>query len=490
MPSEQRKPETAITPRRADDFAGWYQAVIKAADLAENAPVRGCMTIKPYGYALWENIVRIFDQQLKDYGVRNCAFPLLIPVSFLAKEAEHVEGFAKECAVVTHYRLEAGSEGGLHPAASSELEEPYVVRPTSETIIGEAMSRWVQSYRDLPLKLNQWGSVLRWEMRTRMFLRTSEFFWHEGHCAFADPESARQDCITIQDMYSAFFENYLAIPGIKGVKTPDERFPGAVETYSVETIMQDGKALQAATSHDLGQNFARSCGIRFQDRNGGETFAHTTSWAFSTRIIGALIMVHADDDGIVMPPKIAPEQIAIVPVLRGHERDGDVLAACAELATRVKKAGFRVQVDSSDDRMSDKVWSSIKRGVPLRIEIGARELDEQVLTYVRRDLGRGSRRSESIDEFLSGLPDLIDAMHSDMLRRATQFMDHNIVDAKSIGELVAHFSSKRNPGLVRIDRGLVANNTELESLKQQLGVTVRCIPFSDSGKTALVGRAY
>ncbi|MBU6234773.1 MAG: proline--tRNA ligase, partial [Alphaproteobacteria bacterium] len=302
----EKKPQTAITPTRAEDFPQWYQSVIKAADLAENSAVRGCMTIKPYGFALWENMQRIFDVWLKDYGIQNCAFPLLIPVSFLAKEAEHVEGFAKECAVVTHHRLEANPDGpGLRPAPSAELEEPYVVRPTSETIIGDSMSRWVQSYRDLPLKLNQWCSVMRWEMRTRMFLRTSEFFWHEGHCAFADHEGAEKDCLTILDMYDRFFRDYLAIPGIKGIKTPEERFPGADETYCIETLMQDGKALQAATTHDLGQNFAKSCGIKFQDKEGKEALAHTTSWAFSSRIIGALIMVHGDDDGMIMPPRIA-----------------------------------------------------------------------------------------------------------------------------------------------------------------------------------------
>ncbi|NBX65709.1 MAG: proline--tRNA ligase [Proteobacteria bacterium] len=485
-----KKPQTAITPTRAEDFPQWYQAVIKAADLAENAPVRGCMTIKPYGFALWENMQRVFDVWLKDYGIQNCAFPLLIPVSFLAKEAEHVEGFAKECAVVTHHRLEANPDGpGLRPAPSAQLEEPYVVRPTSETIIGDSMSRWVQSYRDLPMKLNQWCSVFRWEMRTRLFLRTAEFFWHEGHCAFADHEGAKTDCLTILDMYDKFFTEYLAMPGIKGVKTPDERFPGADETYCIETLMQDGKALQAATTHNLGQNFAKSCNIKYQDKEGKEAYAHTTSWAFSSRVIGALIMVHGDDDGMIMPPRIAPQQVVIIPVLKG-EGDDAVMKAADDLQKKLKAAGFRAHLDARDERTPTKMWDAIKKGVPIRVELGAREVAAGQLTHVRRDIGKDSKKTESVDAFIAGLPKLIDDMHNDMLARATKFTEANLFDVKDLAELRAFFADAGKSGFVRIDLAAIQNNPEFEAIKKEFSVTTRCIPFADAGRKVIVGRAY
>ena len=306
-----KQAKTAITPTREKDFPEWYQQVIKAADMAESSPVRGCMIIKPYGYAVWENMQRIFDDRIKECGVQNAYFPLLIPLEFISREAEHVDGFAKECAVVTHHRLEEGEDGKLIPAG--KLEEPYVIRPTSETIIGDSMARWVQSYRDLPLKLNQWCNVMRWEMRTRMFLRTSEFLWQEGHNAFENEDQAREDMHKMIGEYADFAENSLALPVIRGFKTADERFPGAKDTMTIEVMMQDGKALQAGTSHYLGQNFAKSCGIKFQDREKQEQYAHTTSWGISTRLIGAMIMTHGDDDGMIMPPRIAPYPLVIIP---------------------------------------------------------------------------------------------------------------------------------------------------------------------------------
>jgi prolyl-tRNA synthetase len=486
---QQKKPQTAITPTRADDFPGWYQEVIKAADLAENSPVRGCMTIKPYGYALWENMVQIFDGWLKDYGIQNCAFPLLIPVSFLAKEAEHVEGFAKECAVVTHHRLEADGKGGLRPAPSAELEEPYVVRPTSETIIGDSMSRWIQSYRDLPMKLNQWCSVMRWEMRTRMFLRTSEFFWHEGHCAFKDHEGAEKDCITIQDMYEKFFREYLAIPGIKGIKTPDERFPGADQTYSIESLMQDGKALQAATSHDLGQNFAKSCNIKYQDETGQEQFAHTTSWAFSSRVIGAIIMTHGDDDGMIMPPMVAPTQVVIIPVIKADE-DPAVMNAANDLAAKLKAQGLRVKVDDRNMRTPDKMWDSIKKGIPLRIEIGAREVAEGKLTHVRRDIGKESKTTETTEEFLGNVKNVLKAVHDNLYQRALDFQNGNIKDVSSVDEMRAYFADEKNIGFVRIDYSAVKDGGVMDAMKKDFAVTTRCLPHADKGQKVLVGRSY
>lgn len=487
--NNEKKPQTAITPTRAEDFPAWYQEVIKAADLAENAPVRGCMTIKPYGFALWENMQRIFDAQLKDYGIQNCSFPLMIPVSFLAKEAEHVDGFAKECAVITHHRLEASPDGkGLRPAPSAELEEPYVVRPTSETIIGEAMSRWVQSYRDLPMKLNQWCNVLRWEMRTRMFLRTAEFFWHEGHCAFEDHEGAVKDCLTIQDMYETFFREYLAIPGIKGVKTVDERFPGANNTYTIETLMQDGKALQAATSHDLGQNFSKSLGIKFQTKDGREEFAHTTSWAFTSRMIGAMIMIHADDDGMRMPPMIAPDQIVIIPMLKG---DGDeaLLAAANDVAAKLKAKGLRVRVDARDERTPTKMWDAIKKGIPLRVELGSREVEAGVVTHVRRDIGKDSKTTESVDSFVNNAEGILQAIHDAMYEKAKAHLDSSITDVASLADIEAYFTAEDSKGLVRVDASVVEQE-EYATVAKTLSLSSRCLPFANNGEKVLVGRAY
>ncbi len=358
-----KKQKTAVIPTREQDFPEWYQQVIKAADMAENSPVRGCMIIKPYGFALWENMQRVFDDMIKEAGVQNAYFPLLIPLSFMSREADHVEGFAKECAVVTHHRLEAGADG-LVPAG--KLEEPYVIRPTSETIIGDAMARWIQSYRDLPLKLNQWCNVMRWEMRTRLFLRTSEFLWQEGHNAFETAEEARADSLKMLESYSDFAENYLALPVIMGEKTADERFPGADATYTIEAMMQDGKALQAGTSHDMGQNFAKSIGIKFQGREGEEQFAYTTSWGISTRLIGGMIMVHGDDDGMIMPPRVAPHHVVVIPIVRESEDASALNDYIDDLRVKLKAIGVRVQIDDREERTPNKMWDAIKKGVPLR----------------------------------------------------------------------------------------------------------------------------
>lgn len=481
---------TAITPTRAQDFAQWYQEVIKAADLSENAPVRGCMTIKPYGFALWENIMHVFDGWLKDYGVQNCAFPLLIPVSFLAQEAEHVEGFAKECAVVTHHRLERDPGGkGLRPAPTAELEEPFVVRPTSETIIGDAMSRWVQSHRDLPMRLNQWGSVMRWEMRTRMFLRTSEFFWHEGHCAFRDHAEATADCVAVQDMYEKFFAEYLALPGVKGIKTPDERFPGADETYCIETLMQDGRALQSATTHNLGQNFARSFGIKFQDAQGKDQYAHTTSWAFSSRVIGGIIMTHGDDDGMIMPPMVAPIQVIIIPILKGKE-DTDIAKAASDLHARLKSKGIRAKVDDRDMRTPEKLWDAIRKGIPVRVEIGAQEAAKGEVTHTRRDLGKASKTSEAVYDFIDNVQVLLRAVHDNLYARALAFQERHITDVSSVEALRAFFNEDINRGFVRIDYELVKEPSVMTQIKRDYSVSIRCRPLSEAGRKVLIARAY
>ncbi len=478
--------KTAITPTRAENFPEWYQQVIKAADMAENSPVRGCMIIKPYGFAVWENVQRIFDGIIKENGVENAYFPLLIPMEFIAREAQHVEGFAKECAVVTHHRLEADGQGGLQPGG--KLEEPYVIRPTSETIIGDAMARWIQSYRDLPMKLNQWCNVMRWEMRTRLFLRTSEFLWQEGHNAFASAEEAREDSLKMLDAYADFAENVLALPVIKGEKTPDERFPGAVATFTIEAMMQDGKALQAGTSHDLGQNFAKSSGITFQNKDGGEEYAYTTSWGISTRMIGALIMVHGDDDGMIMPPRIAPYQVVILPVTKDDGTAESVMTACEALQTALKKQGLRVRLDARELRTPDKMWDAVKKGVPVRVEIGAREAAEGQVTFVRRDLGRESKKTLLLSEFLSEISGVLDAVHDTLLTRSRTFRDANITEGKTVGDIEAFFKADKT-GFIKVPVA-VLDDARLEGVMKTYSLTTRCMPFADDGKTVLIGKAY
>lgn len=488
-PAPQKKKQTAITPTRSEDFAEWYQQVIKAADMAENSPVRGSMIVKPYGWALWENMQRLFDDWLKDYGVQNCAFPLLIPVSFLSREAEHVEGFAKECAVVTHHRLEADPDGGgLRPAPAAELEEPYVVRPTSETIIGDAMSRWIQSYRDLPMKLNQWGNVMRWEMRTRIFLRTSEFFWHEGHNAFEDHEGAKQNCLDILEMYNKFFREHLAFFGYMGIKTPEERFPGANETYAFEALMQDGKALQAATSHDLGTNFSETFNIKYQGRDEKEHFAHTTSWAFSSRMLGGLIMMHGDDDGMVMPPYIAPQQAVILPVVKDDGRTGEVMAYAQKLASALKAANIKIHVDEREMRTPDKMWDAIKKGIPVRIEVGSREMDEGAATFVRRDIGRDSKKTVSADNLVTAVDEALRAMHDDMYRASEKFTRDSTVSGKSSGDIDDFFKSGKT-GFVKVPVA-VLKDAQLQTVMNDHGLSTRNMPFEDEGRTVLIAKAY
>ena len=482
----EKKAKTAITPTRKENFPEWYQQVIKAADMAENSPVRGCMIVKPYGYAMWENMQRIFDGMIKELDVQNAYFPLLIPLEFMSREAEHVEGFAKECAVVTHHRLEKGPEGGLIPAPDSKLEEPFIIRPTSETIIGDSMSRWVQSYRDLPLKLNQWCNVMRWEMRTRMFLRTSEFLWQEGHNCFETPEEAREDALKMLDAYAEFIEGSLAVPVIKGEKTADERFPGADATFTVEAMMQDGKALQAGTSHDLGQNFAKSCQIKFQGRDGQEHYAYTTSWGISTRLIGGTIMTHGDDDGMIMPPRVAPQQVTIIPVTK--DESADIIQYCQNVAVDLKKKGYRVHVDARDERTPNKMWESIKKGVPVRVEIGQREMEENTLTHVRRDIGRESKQSCGVEHFAETVEGLLDDIQNNLLEQARSFRDGNITDVSSLDE-VKEFYTADKFGFVKAPVSILEND-QTAGVMKELSLTNRCLPFEDEGQTVIIGKAY
>ena len=375
------KDKTAITPTREEDFPEWYQQVVRAADMAENSETRGCMVIKPWGFALWENIQSQLDTRFKETGHQNAYFPLLIPLSYLEKEAEHAEGFATECAVVTHHRLEAEKDpesGKTRMVPTGKLTEPYVIRPTSETIIGAAFSRWVESYRDLPLLINQWANVMRWEMRTRLFLRTAEFLWHEGHTAHETQAEAEEETRLIHKLYEDFLRDHLAIPVVPGEKTEAERFPGALNTYTVEAMVQDRKAIQAGTSHYLGQNFAKAQEITFVGREGGKEYVHTTSWGVSTRLIGTLIMAHADDDGLVLPPMVAPQQIVIVPVTPKEETREAIIESCEALAETLRReqsyAGtpLRVHVDTRDLGGGVKKWEWVKKGVPIRLEIGPR----------------------------------------------------------------------------------------------------------------------
>jgi prolyl-tRNA synthetase len=438
-----------LNATRAANFAEWYQAVVREADMAETSPVRGCMVIKPWGYGVWELIQAELDRRIKATGHENCYFPLFIPLSFVAKEAEHVEGFAKEMAVVTHHRLKS-IDGKLQPDPDARLEEPLIVRPTSETIIGDAFQRWIKSYRDLPLLINQWANVVRWEMRTRLFLRTSEFLWQEGHTAHATAEEGREETLKMLEVYRAFSEEVLGMPVIAGEKPENERFPGADNTYSIEAMMQDGKALQAGTSHDLGQHFAQAQNIRFQSQTGELVYCHTTSWGVSTRLIGGVIMTHGDDEGLRLPPAIAPKQIVIVPILRDKPEDAEVLAYCDALAKDLcagvaLAAPVRAVVDKKPGRSADKRWDWVRKGAPIIVEIGPRDAAGGQVTFMRRDALRTpeeklASKAMPRDEFVGAAPGLLAEIQAGLYAEAKARLDDNIrADIKSFDELAAYF---------------------------------------------------
>ena len=491
-----KAPKTAITPTRAEDYPEWYQQVIKGADLAENSPVRGCMVIKPWGYSLWENMQRVLDKMFKDTGHKNAYFPLFIPMSFLEKEAEHVEGFAKECAVVTHHRLEPDPEtGGLRPAG--QLEEPLIVRPTSETIIGAMYAKWVQSYRDLPILINQWANVVRWELRTRLFLRTAEFLWQEGHTVHATAEEAMEETRKMLDVYADFAENYMAVPVIKGEKTAGERFPGADMTLSIEAMMQDRKALQAGTSHFLGQNFAKAQEIKFQDQNGEVAYAWTTSWGVSTRLIGALIMTHSDDDGFVIPPRLAPAHAVILPIYRDEAQRAEVLEYCNKLRAELQEKVYsgrviEVELDDRDLRGGEKKWYHVKRGVPLRIEVGPKDIAKDSVFVARRDTGEQISMERSA--LVSGIAELLQSMQDNLFQRALKMREENTVEIKTEKEFRAYFTPK-NADSPEIHGGFAmchfSSEEELEPLLNELKVTIRCMPVAgndEPGTCFLTGK--
>jgi prolyl-tRNA synthetase len=478
-----KKVQTAVTPTREEDYPEWYQQVVKAADLAERSPVRGCMVIKPWGYALWENIQREMDDMFKATGVQNAYFPLFIPLSFLEKEAEHVEGFAKECAVVTHHRLEKGPQGGLVPGG--ELTEPLVVRPTSETIIGESFSKWISSYRDMPILINQWANVVRWEMRTRIFLRTSEFLWQEGHTAHATEQQARERTAIMLDVYARMAEQYLAMPVIKGSKSAAERFPGAVDTQCIEAMMQDRKALQAGTSHFLGQNFARASNIRFQTAEETESFAWTTSWGSSTRLIGGLIMTHADDDGLVVPPKLAPQHVVLLPILHKEEERARVMEYVQQLAAALREKYYhhrplRVEIDGRDIGGA-RGWEWIKKGVPLRVEIGPRDVAQDAVFVGRRDKAHKDKVSMPRAQFIAQVIEMLDDIQTRIFERALAFRRSHTHKIDERAEFDGFFTPQ-NAEKPEIHGGFALSrwcgSAECENkLKEDLAVTIRCIPF-------------
>ncbi len=470
-----RQVKTAISPTRAENYPEWYQQVVRAAELAENSDVRGCMVIKPWGYALWENIKTGLDGYFKATGHSNAYFPLFIPKSYLEKEAEHVDGFAKECAVVTHHRLEEGPNGKLIPAG--ELEEPLIVRPTSETIIGATYAKWVQSYRDLPILINQWANVVRWEMRTRLFLRTTEFLWQEGHTVHETEKEAWEETVKMLTIYKQFAEEYMAMPVLTGEKTGGERFPGAVNTLCIEAMMQDCKALQAGTSHFLGQKFAKASGIKFQSREGREEVAWTTSWGVSTRLIGGMIMMHGDDDGMVMPPRLAPAHVVILPVFRKDTDCEAIMQYCNETAIMLREQTYadrpiEVVVDDRDINAGERGWGWVKKGIPVRVEIGPRDMAKRAVFVARRD--KKEKYGQDRVQFVASIASVLQEIQQGLFERACAFRLKNTREIDTWDEFIDFFKS--GSGGFAMAHWDGTEETE-QKINDELSVTIRCIPF-------------
>src|SRR5947199_2174859 len=480
--------KTAISPTREQDFPEWYQQVIRAAELAEPSDVRGCMVIRPWGFGIRENMQRQLDAMFRATGHRNAYFPLFIPLSYFAKEAEHVEGFAKECAIVTHSRLEVDAEGKMKPSAP--LTEPLVVRPTSETLIGASYAKWVQSYRDLPILLNQWCNVVRWEMRPRLFLRTTEFLWQEGHTVHETEAEAREETQRMLGVYETFARDHCAIPAFAGEKSESEKFPGAVQTMTIEAMVQDRKAIQAGTSHFLGQNFARASGIQFQNREGKQEFGWTTSWGMTTRMVGTVVMAHADDDGVVLPPRIAPTQIVILPITPKEETRGQVLEACDKLAAQLRadkdaKLPLEVEIDRRQFGGGVGNWEWIKKGVPIRVELGPRDLEKNSVELSRRDQPVKGKQSTVTGEFVSRAPETLMSIQQNLYDRAKKFQEENTRVIESKKEFYDFFTAK-NAAKPEIHGGFAlahwnGSREVEEQINSDLMVTIRAIPFVEHG---------
>ena len=474
-----------LTPRSVN-YSQWYQDLVIKADLAENSAVRGCMVIKPYGYAIWEKMQRILDDMFKETGHVNAYFPLLIPKSFLSKEAEHVEGFAKECAVVTHYRLKTNHDGtGVVVDPAAKLEEELIIRPTSETIIWNTYRNWIQSYRDLPILCNQWANVMRWEMRTRLFLRTAEFLWQEGHTAHATREEAEIEAKKRHEVYANFAENYMAMPVIKGVKSESERFAGALDTYTIEAMMQDGKALQAGTSHFLGQNFGKAFDVTFIDKNGKSDYAWATSWGVSTRLIGALIMSHSDDNGLVLPPHLAPIQVVIVPIYRSAEQLAQISEKVAGIVAKLKALGISVKYDDADNKKPGWKFAEYElKGVPVRLAMGGRDLENNTIEVMRRDtLEKETITCDGIEEYVKNL---LEEIQANIFKKAYDHREANIINVDTYEE----FKEKIEDGVFIMAHWDGTPETE-ELIKNETKATIRCIPLAGDktpGKCMVTGK--
>lgn len=474
-------------PSRKEDYSLWYNELVKKAGLAENSPVRGCMIIKPHGYGIWEKMQWTLDQMFKDTGHENAYFPLFIPKSFMSKEADHVEGFAKECAVVTHYRLKVDEEKkGVIVDPEAKLEEELIIRPTSETVIWDSYKNWIQSYRDLPILINQWANVVRWEMRTRLFLRTAEFLWQEGHTAHATMEEAVAETEQMLDIYAEFAENYMALPVIKGLKSENERFAGAVETYCIEALMQDGKALQTGTSHFLGQNFAKAFDVKFATKEGKEEYVWGTSWGVSTRLMGALIMAHSDDDGLIIPPKLAPIQVVIVPIYKGEEQLNAIRKVADKMVQDLRAKNISVKFDDRDTHKPGWKFAEYElKGVPVRIAIGPKDMENGTLEIARRDTKE--KTIIPLNEAVEKIQTLLDEIQRNIYQKALNFREENTHYVDSYEEFKAVLQEKGGFIYAHWD-GTV--ETE-EKIKEETKATIRCIPLNqkkEEGKCMVSGR--